>query len=95
MNQILNEKMLRGLRVHEDIARRKLFRSPAVTTALSPLIGYNRAADLARKMKESSMDIFTANEELDLMDQSKLKKLMEADQLLKKGFTMNDIREVL
>ena len=46
-------------------------------------------------MKESGADIFTANEDLGLIEEEKLKKLMEADQLLKKGFTMDDIREVL
>ena len=95
MNKALNEKMLKGLKVHEDIASKKLFRSPAVCTALSPLLGYNRAAELAKKMKVSSTDIFTANQELGLIDAGKLKKLMEADQLLKKGFTVDDIRELL
>lgn len=95
MNSALREKMLKGLQVHEEIASKKLFRSPAVTTALSPLLGYNRAAELAKKMKESGADIFTANEELGMIDAKKLKKLMESDQLLKKGFTMDNIQEVL
>ncbi len=95
MNRTLGEKMLKELKVHEETASRKLFRSPAVTTALSPLLGYNRAAELAKKMKESGNDIFSANEELGLVDPDMLKKLLEADQLLKKGFTVNDIREVL
>jgi aspartate ammonia-lyase len=94
MNRTLLKNMLQGLRVHEHNASRKLFRSPAVTTALSPLLGYNRAAELAKKMKEDGKDVFTANEELGLIDPGKLQKLMEADQLLKKGFTMDDIREL-
>ena len=95
MNAALNEKMLKGLQVHEEIASKKLFRSPAVTTALSPLLGYNRAAELAKKMKELDTDIFTANEHMGMIETEKLKKLMDADQLLKKGFTVDDIREVL
>jgi len=95
MNAALNEKLLKGLEVHEEIARKKLFRSPAVTTALSPLLGYNRAAKLAKKMKESGADIFMANEELGMIEAEILKKLMEADRLLKKGFTVDDIRELL
>jgi fumarate hydratase class II len=59
------------------------------------LLGYNRAAQLAKKMKENGYDIFSANEELGLIAPDKLRKLLEADQLLKKGFTVNDIREVL
>jgi aspartate ammonia-lyase len=95
MNQALGEKVLKDLKVKEEIASSKLFRSPAVTTALSPLLGYNRAAQLAKKMKENGYDIFSANEELGLIAPDKLRKLLEADQLLKKGFTVNDIREVL
>jgi aspartate ammonia-lyase len=95
MNTAVNEKMLKGLQIHEEIARKKLFRSPAVTTALSPLLGYNRAAELAKKMKELDADIFSANEQMGMIETEKLKKLMEADQLLKKGFTVDDIREVL
>jgi aspartate ammonia-lyase len=95
MNKALNEKMLRGLEVNENLAARKLFRSPAVTTALSPLLGYKRAGELAKEMKKSGADIFTANRSLGLVDSELLKKLMETDQLLKKGFTIDDIREVL
>ncbi|MCK4750713.1 MAG: hypothetical protein KAT15_26830 [Bacteroidales bacterium] len=95
MNRSLNDKMLHGLKVREEVAREKLFRSPAVTTALSPLIGYNRASDLAKRMKETGGDVFTVNAELKIIEQVKLKQLMEPDNLLKKGFTMNDIRELL
>lgn len=95
MNVALNEKMLKGLKVNEENASKKLFRSPAVTTALSPLLGYNRAADLAKEMKNSGADIFSANRSLGLLDPEQLKKLMEAEQLLKQGFTMDDIRELL
>jgi len=95
MNRAIREKMLTGLQVNEEVASRKLFQSPAVTTALSPLLGYHRAAELARKMKESGADIFTANKKLGLIDPDKLIKLLEADRLLKKGFSVSDIREVL
>lgn len=92
MNAALKDKMLNGLKVHEEIASKRLFKSPAVSTALSPLLGYKRAAELAKEMKKNHSDIFTANEKLGLIDSEKLKKLMEADQLLKKGFTVDDIR---
>lgn len=95
MNRSLKDQMLDGLQVSENVAKKKLFRSPAVTTALSPLIGYHRAAELAKKMKETGEDIFKANEALKILEKHKLELLMEPDNLLKKGFTMNDIREVL
>jgi aspartate ammonia-lyase len=95
MNHSLNEHLLDGLIVHEEVAREKLFTSPAVTTALSPLIGYNQAARLAKEMKRTGKDIFSANEDLSVMDPVRLARLMEPENLLKKGFTMSDIRELL
>ncbi|MCP4312594.1 MAG: aspartate ammonia-lyase [Bacteroidetes bacterium] len=95
MNKALRESLLGGLEIDEEMARKNLFMSPAVTTALSPLIGYHRAAELAGEMKKSGSSIFDANKKLELLDRNKLEKLMEPGQLLKQGFTMNDIREVI
>jgi aspartate ammonia-lyase len=94
MNQAIHDQLLIGLQVREELARNRLFRSPAVTTALSPLIGYNRATKLARRMKESGRDVFQVNAELNVIDPEQLEKVMEPHYLLKKGFTMQDIREV-
>jgi aspartate ammonia-lyase len=95
INRAMRDQMLEGLEIDEEKAKNRLYMSPAVTTALSPLIGYHRAARLAKVMKEDSLSIFEANERLGLLDRLKLEKLMEPGQLLKKGFTMNDIRELL
>lgn len=95
MNHSMREHMLDGLVVHEEVAREKLFTSPAVTTALSPLIGYNKAAELAKEMKKSGKDIFSVNESLSVIDREKLERIMKPENLIKLGFTMNDIREVL
>jgi aspartate ammonia-lyase len=95
MNRAFEEKLLKGVKVNEEIASKKLFGSPAVTTALSPLIGYNRAAELASQMKKDGQDIFNANLTLGIIESRTLKKLMEPGNLLKKGFTINDIRELL
>ena len=41
-------------------------------------------------MKQKKIDIFQANEEMKLIDHTKLKKLLKPENLLKEGFTMND-----
>ena len=94
MNQAIHDQLIDGLQVNEDVAEERLFRSPAVTTALSPLIGYHRSAELAREMKAMGEDIFTANNRLRIMEEEKLQQLMEPAHLLKKGFTMKDIKEL-
>ncbi len=95
MNRAFENKMLSGIRVYEEAARRKLFNSPAVATALSPLIGYNQAAELAKQMKKEEQNIFEANDTLGIIEPKKLKTLMEPGNLLKKGFTVSDIKELL
>jgi aspartate ammonia-lyase len=95
MNGAMREHMLEGLEIDEEKARNSLYMSPSVTTALSPLIGYHHAAELAGAMKESGCSVFEANEKLKIVDRDKLLRLMEPDRLLKKGFTMSDIREVI
>jgi aspartate ammonia-lyase len=95
MNRAFEEKVLKGLCVDEEAASTKLFNSPAVTTALSPLIGYKRAAELAAQMKKGKQNIFDANDTLEIIEAKKLKKLMEPSNLLKKGFTIDDIKGLL
>jgi aspartate ammonia-lyase len=95
MNHAFEEKVMKKLQVHEEAASRKLFNSPSVTTALSPLIGYKRAAELASQMKKGEQNIFDANDTLGTIEPKKLRKLMEPGNLLKKGFTINDIKELL
>ncbi len=92
MNQSMTEHLLSGLVVHKDVAASKLFMSPGITTALSPFIGYHKAAELAKQMKESGKNIFEANAKLKIIPDSKLADLMKADRLLKKGFTMKDVK---
>ena len=94
MNQAIKRHMLDGIQVHTEVASKKLFNSPAVATALSPLIGYHRAAELSKQMLASKIDIFAANADLNILDPEKLKQLMEPGNLLKKGFSVNDIKEL-
>ncbi len=94
MNRAIRYNMLEGLEIDESAARTRLYLSPAVTTALSPLIGYHKASELAKAMQENRCDVFKANEILGLLEEEKLARVMKPDQLLKQGFTMNDIREL-
>jgi len=49
-NKTLNENLFSGLIVNEKIAQTNLYKSPSITTALIPFIGYNKASELAKKM---------------------------------------------
>jgi aspartate ammonia-lyase len=95
MNSSLKQNLLSGIAIDEKTSREKLFRSPAVSTALSPYIGYNRAAELAGLMKENGVDIFEANRHLKTMDQDQLENILSPSRLIKKGFTMEDIESAV
>jgi len=90
-NISLKEKMLKGLQVNAQIAYERLLRSPAIATALNSIIGYHKASKLAKEMRTSKCDIFQANRKLGVLPEERLKQLLAADKLLKKGFSVKDI----
>ncbi|NCA77403.1 MAG: aspartate ammonia-lyase [Alphaproteobacteria bacterium] len=92
-DQTLKTNLFNGLAIHPAISREMLFRSPAVTTALIPLIGYNKAADLAKYMLTQGTDIFSANRELQCIPEARLKQLLLPENLLKLGYTLSDLEK--
>ena len=92
-NKTLKENFFNGLTIDNQKAENRLFSSPAITTALSPHIGYHKAAELAKEMKTSGLNIFQANKKLQIIDTEKLKKVLQPQNLLKMGFTVNDLMD--
>jgi aspartate ammonia-lyase len=92
-NKSLRENLFSDLHVHASLSEEKLFHSPAIATALVPFIGYNKASELAGKMKEKNISVFEANQKLKLIDENRLKTLLEPHNLLKLGFSVNDLKD--
>ncbi|NVO19364.1 MAG: aspartate ammonia-lyase [Bacteroidetes bacterium] len=90
-NRTLHMNMISGIRINQGAGNEQLFRSPAITTALSPFVGYNKAALIAKEMKSSGIDVFEANRKLKIMDETKLVNALKPENLLKTGFSLNDI----
>ena len=93
VNTSLHDHLFSGLEVNALHAREKLYRSPSVTTALIPFIGYHKASDIAYLMKSGNLTIYEANKKLKLMDPKKLESLMMPQKLLQTGFSMKDLEE--
>ncbi len=85
------ENLICNLTINHEIALQKLFRSPSITTALLPFIGYHKSNELAKWMKSNSKDIFAANEHFQFLTKDLLEKCLSPEMLLKLGFTMEDI----
>ncbi len=89
--QSLAENCVDGLTISAEKTYDQLIHSSVLTTALVPYIGYHKAADLARKMKEDQYSIFEANAILKYIDPSRLAELMQPEQLLQLGFSVKDL----
>lgn len=87
----LKENLFDDLKVNSSVSETQLYHSPAITTALSPYIGYEKASKLAAEMKKNDCDVFVANNSLCVIDNEKLKKILQAENLLKSGFSIYDI----
>ncbi len=86
------ENLINGISVNESSGYSSLIHSPSVTTALTPHIGYHKASELARLMKEKKYDIFEANNILKLIDENRLKEILQPGNLLKLGFSLEDLK---
>jgi aspartate ammonia-lyase len=85
------DNLIRGLAVNENSAYSSLIHSPSVTTALIPHIGYHKATELANLMKKNNYDIFEANRIINLVNEIKLKEILQPGNLLKLGFSLEDL----
>ena len=90
-DETLDKNLFAGLELDPKTAYNKLICSPSVTTALIPFIGYNNATRLALRMKDKQIDIFEANKLLGIISETKLKEIIQPENLLKEGFTLKDL----
>jgi len=87
-NQTIRKNLLDGLALNATASLDQLMRSPSITTALLPLIGYNKATELARLMKSDHLSVAEANDELKLIENEQLVEILKPENLLKLGYTL-------
>ena len=82
---VLSNKAIKNFKINKRNLEASLSKNPILVTALNPIIGYEKAAYIAKKAyKESRPIIEVAAEETDLSE-SKLKKLLDPSKLSKGG----------
>lgn len=87
----LLENCVNGITVNRVESYEKVLHTPAVTTALVPYIGYNKASEAARLMKELRISVFEASNRLKLIDPLRLKEILSPANLLRTGFSLEEI----
>lgn len=90
-NITMLKNLFEGLIINEKAGYDDVINSPSVTNALNPYIGYHKASELAEVMKEKKLNIFDANKILKLIDEKKLKSILEPGNLLKLGFSLDEL----
>ena len=82
---VLSNKAIKSFKINKRNLEASLSKNPILVTALNPIIGYEKAAYIAKKAyKESRPIIEVAAEETNLSE-SKLKKLLDPSKLSKGG----------
>jgi len=90
-NSTLKENLFSNVKINKSFAEKKLFSSPSISTALTPFIGYHKAAELANYMKNKEVNIFKANNDLNLISETQLQAILKSENLLKNGFLLSEI----
>lgn len=89
-NNTLADNLFNELEIKSNPLENSLLKNPSVATALSPYVGYHKAAKLAKEMKKHQISILEANEKLKIIEVQSLKKLIKPEELLKLGFIIGD-----
>lgn len=67
-----------GIKANSAKMKENLENSLMIATALTPHLGYENTATLVRYAHENNLNLYQANEKLELMDCDKLKKVLDA-----------------
>ena len=78
-------KAIQDLVVNEEACRKALVRNPILVTALNPMIGYLRAAEIAKKAQEEGRPILEVAAELTDIDRKELERLLDPTRLADGG----------
>jgi aspartate ammonia-lyase len=92
-DQTINKNLFNGLIVNGRYSYEHLIFSPVITTAVIPLVGYEKASVLAGLMKSKGISIISANEESGIMNKEKLVRVLSPDNLVKLGYSLGDLHQ--
>jgi len=81
------EKSVTGFKVKEDRIKKMVGKNPILVTALNPLIGYDKAAKIAKKAFAEDRAVLDVAKEMTDLSEDELKKALEPLSMTKGGFT--------
>ncbi len=85
VSNLLADKAIAGFTVREDNLQKALAKNPILVTALNPIIGYAKAAEIAKAAYKQGRPIIDIAAEMTDIDRSELEKLLEPSHLTQGG----------
>ena len=82
---LLADKAVKTFKVNEDKLKEALSRNPILVTALNPIIGYLKAAEIAKTAYREGRPVIDVAEELTDLSRTELEKLLDPEKLTKGG----------
>jgi fumarate hydratase class II len=82
---LLADKAVKTFKVNEDKLKEALSRNPILVTALNPIIGYLKAAEIAKTAYRERRPVIDVAEELTDLSRTELEKLLDPEKLTKGG----------
>jgi aspartate ammonia-lyase len=90
-NRTIKENLVSGIKLSSEDSFDVIAKSPSITTALLPYIGYDKSAQLAREMKKENVSILEANRKFSFLPEEKLLEIIKPQNLLREGFSLDEI----
>ena len=81
----LADKAIDGFTVQKENMQSKLARNPILVTALNPLVGYLKAAEIAKKAYKEKRDVIDVAKEMTDIPEKELRKILDPVALTKGG----------
>ncbi len=83
--RVFTEKAIVGIRAHRERCRYYAESSPAVVTVLAPHLGYERAAEIARELRETQKTLREIVRERGWMSDAELERVLDVEAMTRGG----------
>ena len=77
ISRLLADTAIAGLKVREDRVREALGRNPILVTALNPIIGYEKAAAIAKRAYKEQRPVLDVAKEDSGLSEAELRRLLD------------------
>jgi len=83
--RVVAKRCIAGIRANREVCERYAYLSPSIATALNPVIGYSRAAEIVKKALAAGKTIPEVCLEENILNETELKKILDPHRMTQPG----------